>query len=290
MRNDMEQFDVQGHRGARGSYPENSIPGFLYALTAGVHTIEMDVVISKDNQVVVSHEPWMSDKICIYPDGRMIGPKDARKINLYQMTYAEIASFDCGSKGNPDFPGQKPMPVSKPLLSSVIDTLEKTIRQKQLNPVFYNIEVKSSPRKDNLYHPQPEEFVRLLMEAIAPFQIEERITIQSFDLRPLREIRNKNYHVKIALLTAEGRMRYKLKRLGFIPDVYSPHYRIVNRRTMHKAHALGMKVIPWTVNEPKHMSRLIELGVDGIITDYPERLVRLLSEKYNERKIQSEAP
>ena len=115
-------FDVQGHRGARGLLPENSIPGFKRALELGVTTLEMDVVIAADSTVVVSHEPWMSQVICRRPDGSPVEAAD--EFNLHRMTYEEIRLFDCGSRGHPLFPRQTKMPVTKPRLSDVIDAAE----------------------------------------------------------------------------------------------------------------------------------------------------------------------
>src|SRR5688500_119603 len=109
----IPKFDVQGHRGARGLKPENTIPGFLLAIDSGVTTIELDVVVTRDKQVVVSHEPWMSVSICLDPAGSPLQPKDEKKKNIYQMTYEQVRQFDCGSLGNKNFPEQEKMTVYK---------------------------------------------------------------------------------------------------------------------------------------------------------------------------------
>src|SRR5687767_14515824 len=144
----IPKFDVQGHRGARGLLPENTIPGFLLALDSGVTTIELDVVVTKDKRIVVSHEPWMSPAICLDPAGNPLKPKEEKKFNLYQLTYDEVRQFDCGSLGNTNFPQQKKMVVSKPLLSEVIAAVENHIKSYASYKVDYNIEIKSSPEGD----------------------------------------------------------------------------------------------------------------------------------------------
>ncbi len=124
----VPKFDVQGHRGARGLMPENTIPAFLLALDSGVTTLEMDLVITKDKQVLVSHEPWMSAAYCLDSSGREIKEKDEKRYNIFQMNYDEVKGWDCGSKGNPGFLEQKKMKVSKPLLAEVIVAVENHIK------------------------------------------------------------------------------------------------------------------------------------------------------------------
>ena len=118
-------LDIQGHRGARGLMPENTVPSFIHALTLGVTTLELDVVVSRDSQVVVSHEPFLSSTICLSPDGKAIPVEEEKRYNLYQMDYDDIRRADCGSKGNPRFPEQRKMAVAKPLLTEVIDSVER---------------------------------------------------------------------------------------------------------------------------------------------------------------------
>ncbi len=270
-------IDVQGHRGARGVYPENTIPGFIYALEAGVNTIELDVVVSYDKKIVVSHEPWMSAAICSHPNGDSVKGSEEKSLNLYKMLYDEIASYDCGKRGNSKFPQQKTMPVYKPLLSAVIDSIEKTIRAKKLKPIQYNIEIKSMPKGDDDYHPKPEEFAKLVLDVIRKFPISDRVIVQSFDVRPLKKIRKINPEIKLAMLVAVGSMSTYLRKLNFTPEVYSPNFRLVGKKLVTKAHNKGMKVIPWTVNDESEMRKQLEYGVDGIITDYPEVLIKLLA-------------
>ena len=126
--NYIPRFDIQGHRGARGLMPENTIPAFLMALDSGVTTLELDLAVTKDNQLVISHEPWMSAAICLSPLGDTIKTKDERKFNIYKMTYAEVKGWDCGSLGNEKFPQQKKQVAAKPLLQDAIVAVENHIK------------------------------------------------------------------------------------------------------------------------------------------------------------------
>jgi len=271
----IEYMDIQGHRGARGYLPENTIPSFILALESGVKTLEMDVVVSADGKLVVSHEPWMSAEICSHPDGRHVTEEDQMNLNLYRMSYEEIAKYDCGSRGNARFPQQKVMAVTKPLLSAVIDTIESIVKSRKLPPIFYNIETKTESQGDNLYHPAPAQFVKLLLDELKKHGIENRTTVQSFDVRTLQEMLKLDGKISLALLVSEGAFSAHLDTLGFIPEIYSPNYKLVTDTLMKEAQEKGVQVIPWTVNDSLEMKRLIDLGVDGFITDYPEVGVKI---------------
>lgn len=256
--------DIQGHRGARGVYPENSLEGFLYALEQGVTTLELDVVISKDGQVVVSHEPWMSKEICLHVSDDLP--------NIYQLNYAEIRSFDCGSKYHAGFPTQKKITTYKPKLTEVFQTVEELRYQKGLPAVWYNIETKSTPEGDNVYHPAPNEFAQIVYNVIVARGMKDKVTIQSFDVRTLQAMKNIDATLPLVLLVSEEKdagIEANLSTLGFVPQVYSPQYTLVNADLVAAAHGKGMKVVPWTVNDSTEIAKLLTLGVDGIITDYP---------------------
>ena len=266
-------FDLQGHRGARGLLPENSIPGFIRALELGVHTLEMDVVVSKDAQVVVSHDPWFSSVICSLPNGDPVPPTQEQDYRLYGMTYEQIARFDCGSRGHPRFPRQEKMRVTKPLLREVIAAAEAYAETHGLPPVRYNIETKSLPEGDGLLHPVPPVFTRLLYDILVETGIRGRTTVQSFDVRTLREARSLDPALTLSLLIGREEDRglaANLATLGFTPAIYSPDYTLVDSTLLAAAHAAGLQVIPWTVNTRAEMNRLRDLGVDGLITDYPD--------------------
>lgn len=267
-----QQIDIQGHRGARGMMPENTIPAFIYALDQGVTTLELDVVISNDGEVVVSHEPWMSHDICLTPDSLGISPGQEKDFNIYQMTYNEIRQFDCGSLGNKRFEEQQKMVVAKPLLSDVIKAVEWHIKSYTKYQVDYNIELKSSPKGDNQYHPSPEQFSETVYSLIDQYLPFERIVIQSFDFRILRYWKKAHPEVRLAALIENRRsVKSNLASLGFKPTIYSPYYKLLSQSKIDELHNQNIKVIPWTVNNPQEMLQLVAWGVDGIITDYPNK-------------------
>ena len=285
----IPKFDVQGHRGARGLMPENTIPAFLLALDSGVTTLEMDLAITKDTQVIVSHEPWMSAAYCLDPSGKSIREKDEKKYNIFQMSYDQVKQWDCGSKGNAEFPQQKKMKISKPLLSEVIVASENYIKNFTKYEVDYNIEIKSSKDGDGKFHQRPEEFSDLAYHVIDQYLPWDRVIIQSFDLRVLKYWHKKHPDIKLALLVENlNSIGENLSELGFVPDVYSPEYKLLDKNEVITLHSrtpsrevksgnkIGrVRVIPWTVNDEKEMTELYEMGVDGIITDYPDRARKL---------------
>lgn len=270
----IPKFDIQGHRGARGLRPENTIPAFLLALDSGVTTIELDLAVTKDGQLVVSHEPWMSLAICLDPSGKS-DDKNERKHNIYQMTYAQVKLWDCGSKGNSNFPQQVKLAASKPLLSDVIVAVENHIKSFSRYEVDYNIEIKSLPEGDNKFHPKPEVFSDLVFNLIDQYLPLDRVVIQSFDFRVL-----KYWHVKYpavrlsALVENKDTVDENLAELGFTPSVYSPDFKLVTKGMVTELHNKNMRVIPWTVNEPGDMLSLKGMNVDGFITDYPDRAAK----------------
>ncbi len=268
-------YDLQGHRGSRGLYPENTIPAMLNAIDLGVITLELDVVVTKDKKVVLSHEPFFSHIISTKPDGQFVTEDEARSLNIYEMTYAEVAQYDVGLKPHPDFPEQKKMAVQKPLLKHV---LEEVIHYCAVNnrPVpQFNIETKINPQYDHIYHPGPEEFMELVWADIVDAGLEEKTIIQSFDFRTLQALRKKYPYARTAMLIESSDTRtveQQLIALGFTPSIYSPAFQHVNRLLVAKSHALGMMIIPWTVNDPVIGHQLKRMGIDGIITDYPDRV------------------
>jgi len=252
--------------------PENSIPGFLKAIDLGVTTIEMDVVISADGRVVVSHDPFISSQFCVNEVGIEIKKKEEKEINIYNMMYEDVRLFDCGIRGNENFPQQEKISTYKPLLSEVIETCEAHIIEKNAQPVEYNIELKSSPSGDNVYHPVPSLFTELVFNVIDGKLPKDRVCIQSFDPRILHYWKLKYPGFTISLLISNSKTPLKnIEELGFTPEIYSPHYRLVDAKMVEELHNQSVKIIPWTVNEIKDMEKMVELGVDGLITDYPDR-------------------
>lgn len=265
-------FDKQGHRGCRGLMPENTFPAMRTALGLGVTTLEMDVVITKDKKVVLSHEPFFNHEISTKPDGNFIDEKEEKNYNIYQMTYDQVKAFDVGMKPHPRFPQQQKVKAVKPLLSDLLDSINQYMITSRRPLPYYNIETKTQPATDNIFHPEPAEFVELLMTVIKEKGIEERVIIQSFDFRTLQYLHQKYPIIKTAMLIEDFDKRSledQLKALGFIPAIYSPYYSLVNEELLKKCHQQNIKVIPWTVNDKATIENLKKMGVDGIITDYP---------------------
>jgi glycerophosphoryl diester phosphodiesterase len=270
------KFDLQGHRGARGLRPENSIPAFLMALDSGVTTIEMDLAITKDKQIVVSHEPWMSAAICLQPNGITIKEKEERKFNIYQMTYDQVIQFDCGSKVNERFPEQEKIPLAKPLLADAIVAIEDHIKSFTLYEVDYNIEIKTSPEEDNKFHPTPEEFSDLVFNLIDQYLPLSRVVIQSFDFRILKYWHEKHPEIRLAVLVENKKsIDQNIEDLGFKPSIYSPSFELLTKENVQHLQKQKIRVIPWTVNEEADMKKVRDMGVDGFITDYPDRASKL---------------
>lgn len=272
----IPKFDLQGHRGARGLKPENTLPAFLIALDTGVTTLELDLAITKDKQIVVSHEPWMSATICLKPDGSPVTSREEKKLNIYQMSYEEVKQFDCGSRGNAKFPGQEKLKVSKPLLSEVITAVEDHIRSYTQYEVDYNIEIKTTPDGDNKFHPAPQEFSDMVYNLIDQYLPWERVVIQSFDFRVLKYWHEKYPAVRLAALVENRQTVFSnLKELGFTPSIYSPYFKLLSADDVQYLRQHKIRVIPWTVNEPEDIRKMRQMGVDGLITDYPDRAAQL---------------
>jgi glycerophosphoryl diester phosphodiesterase len=237
-----------------------------------VTTLEMDVVITKDKKVILSHEQWFGREITTKPDGSYMGEREERKFNIYWMTYEQTKTFDVGLKQHPRFPEQQKMKATKPLLSEVIDSVQQYMMMARRPMPYYNIETKSDPEFDGVFQPRPEEFVELLMAVIKEKHIEEQVIIQSFDFRTLQYLHQHYPAIKTAMLIEDFDKRtleQQVKALGFTPTIYSPAFILVDDKLIKKCHGQNMKVIPWTVNDKPKIEELKKMGVDGIITDYP---------------------
>lgn len=270
--NAQEPLDIQGHRGARGLMPENSIPAFMRALEEGVTTLELDVVITGDKQVLVSHDPYMLSDICNKPNGETVNRGDVKDLNIYKMEYSEVVRYDCGSRGNKRFPEQVKTATVKPLLADVISMVEDHLEENNLPKVGYNIEIKSVESEYGVSQPNVAEFSKLVLDVVQERLKNERFTIQSFDFNVLKHLHKSNPEVRLVALVENAKgIEANLEALGFTPEVYSPYYIQLKKKDIDLIHEKGMKVIPWTVNDRKDMERLVADGVDGIITDYPDR-------------------
>lgn len=260
-------LDWQGHRGARGLMPENTIGAMKEALRYPVKTLELDVVISKDRKIVVSHEPWMNPLICRHPEGKSYREKE---FNLYRMDYGEILRFDCGSIPVARFPEQKKSSVGKPILHSLLTEVEGQLK-KENRPISYNVEIKSDPVWEKKgFQPKVSDFSDLVVTEIRSVVPDNRFVIQSFDPRVLKYLKDKYPEITLSYLSEKKETPDSLRKmLGFLPQIYSPAHTLLTSEVVSLFHAQGIKVIPWTVNGIEDMKGLIRMGVDGIITDYP---------------------
>ncbi|HEX7692210.1 MAG TPA: glycerophosphodiester phosphodiesterase family protein, partial [Sediminibacterium sp.] len=216
------QTDLQAHRGGRGLMPENSIAAMKHAIDLGtVTTLEMDVLISKDGKVVVSHDPYFNAAISTTPEGKYLDAKEAPKTLLYTMPYDSIRKYDVGLKPHPDFPKQHKQAAIKPLLADLVDAVEQYAGSRKM---YYNIEIKSKEKTDGINHPGVEEFVSRVMDVLRQKNILDRVTIQSFDPRPLNLLHKQYPSLKTSFLVDKdaGRLDEQLTKLDYIPAIYSP--------------------------------------------------------------------
>jgi glycerophosphoryl diester phosphodiesterase len=296
------RFDIQGHRGTRGLAPEDTLPAFAKALEIGVDTLELDVGVTKDGVMVVAHDPWLNPNLARGPDGRWLGERGA---NLADLTYEEVLRYGVG-RMKPGtayakaFPDQVPVDGTRiPRLSELFALVKKSGQR----TVRFNIETKTSPLA-----PQetiaPEPFARKLIAEIRAAGMASRSTIQSFDWRALQVVQKEAPEIPTVYLTAQGgndnictgtgagnartdprdcgpspwTAGFQLKDYGSVPKlvkaaggaVWSPRYLDLDAATLKEAHSLGLKVIVWTVNTPEAIAKMLELGVDGIISDRPD--------------------
>ena len=263
-------FDWQGHRGARGLYPENTLGAMELALNYPITTLEFDVVVTKDKRVILSHEPWMNKVICLDSKGNKIKGKE---FNIYQMDYQQVEQFDCGSLPHPDFPEQKKAKSFKPTLYKVITEIEKKVKSEK-KEIAYNIEIKSTlDNEKSGFQPQYREFSDLVIKELLELLPIDKFSIQSFDWRVLKYIHQKYPTVRlVALKYGHFEVEKTIYELGFKPYVFSPWYKDLTKEKVQGFQKQGIKVIPWTVNEVRDLKRVQAMNVDGIITDYPSRI------------------
>jgi glycerophosphoryl diester phosphodiesterase len=269
-----KQIDIQGHRGFRGLLPENTLPAFEKAIELGVHTLELDIAITKDNKVVVSHEPFMNPLICYNPKGEVIPDSMDMHYNIYQMTHKEIKEFDCGSKFHPTYPDQKKLKTYKPLLSEVFELVNA-----KNSDVKFNIEIKSKPEYYGIYTPEPKAYVKLVLDEIEKYNVFDKVNLQSFDLLILEDIKKQAPNMPVAMLVEDDEtIDTKLKKLTYKPEIISPYFKLLTKGIVKDYQSQSYQIIPWTINEESDMKQMISWQVDGIITDYPDRLIKLLKE------------
>lgn len=272
--------EVHGHRGCRGLLPENTWPAFQRALELGVDALELDVVVSQDGQVVVSHEPWLSAKLGRGPQGERIDPAHERLYNLYQLPYATIAQCAVGEWPHPDFFGQQPVPSYRPLLREVLQEVEAATQPLGRSPVGFSVELKSSPTSDGIFHPAPRPFVDLVMAELRAAGVVARTTLLSFDVRILQVARQAYPEVMLCLLIEDylPPIPTLFAGLGFEPITLGPDFQLLSAATVRELRATYpyLRLVPWTVNSVADLRRVQSWQVDGITTDYPDRLLYLL--------------
>lgn len=267
-------FDWQGHRGARGLMPENSIPAFLKALEfPAIQTLELDLAVSKDLQLIVSHEPWLSPNICLNNQGDTLSKKPDERILIYQLTTSEIQEFDCGSLTPKEFPEQQSIAVVKPTLEEVILAVRAFCKEQNRPLPNFNIEIKSQPDWDGTYTPAIGDFVHLVVKSLDRLNIRTVTNIQSFDVRPLQILHELDASIPLSYLVYEQKpLTQHIEDLGFTPRIISPYYKVLDKTFIQQAKDAGMKIIPWTINTTADMEYFRNMGIDGIITDYPNKI------------------
>ena len=265
-------IDVQAHRGGAGLMPENTIPAMQHALDLGVNTLEFDLHLSQDGQVVVSHDSYFHPRYSTRPDGTLIQEEDPKEY-LYTMPYDSIARYDVGQRFVERWPGQEKMAVGKPLASDLIDFAEGYAKK----PVNYNIEIKSWPGEGEGTHwPEYHVFCDTCVPLLLSKNLGERLIVQCFDPRALNYMHAKWPELTLSYLTEDydgGDIETLLQNLDFVPQWWSPESSVVTPENVAWCHAHGIGVVPWTVDDPAEMRRLVDCGVEAIISNYPDILI-----------------
>jgi glycerophosphoryl diester phosphodiesterase len=292
-------FDLEGHRGARGLAPENTMAGFQRALAIGVTTIETDLAATKDGVVVLSHDPSLNPDLVRAPGGGWLAAKGPP---IRTLMFAELARYDVG-RINPASAYAKQFPEQQPADGQQFPTLADLFALGAGKAVRFNVETKLTPTNP-AETPDPAAFARLTVEVVRNAGVVERVTVQSFDWRTLAEVKKLAPEIATSCLTIETAKDDTVQRgaaagspwhAGLrladhgqsLPRLvkaagcgtWSMFWRNLTPELVKEAQALGLKVLPWTVNEPADMTRLVEWRVDGIITDYPDRLRKVMAAK-----------
>jgi len=259
-------MDVQGHRGARGHLPENTLPSFALAVEMGVTTLELDVGVTRDGVVVVHHDRGLNPAIARGPDGKWV----TQAAPIHSMTFAELQRYDVGrldtkSKYGSQFPSQKPLDGTRiPRLSDLFElTRGKSIR--------FNIEPKSDEDVPDETLP-PEPFARALIAEVRKAGVEKRTTVQAFDWRLLKVVEREAPELPTVYCTEGAKSDPELVRAAG-GKIWSPDFRTLTPLKLAAAKKMGIWVTVWTVNEPQDISLMTNMGVDGMASDYPDRVL-----------------
>lgn len=293
-------FDLQGHRGARGLAPENTLVAFARALSLGVATLELDTAVTRDGVVVVSHDSTLNPDITRRPDGTWLEPPGPA---IFSLTGAELARYDVG-RLRPGTPYARNFPDQVPVDGTRMPTLREVyaLAKKAGNAtVRFNVETKLDPGKPD-ETPAPDAFADALLAVAREAGAIDRTSIQSFDWRTLRHVQKVAPSVETIYLSEQAGDQIQAGRPGGSPwlaglDVddfggsvprlvqaaggrcWSPSFRDLRADTVAEAHRLGLRVVPWTVNRPEDLAAVLALGVDGLISDRPDLARRVMQEK-----------
>jgi len=251
---------VHGHRGARAVRPENTLAAFEYAIQAGVDVLELDMAVTRDNVVVVSHDLVLNPKFCR-------GPAGLSRV-IRELTLADLRQWDCGSLRNPDYPRQQPVAGAR------VPSLDEVFALAPRGAFDFNIETKI-PHGQERYAPPPDEFARLVRDVVRRHKLEKRVILQSFDFRTLRAMKTLAPEIRLAALIETDRDFVAAAREAGAP-IISPQFRLVTPAKVKAAHDAGLQVIPWTPNRAEDWKKMLDAGVDAIITDDPAELIRYL--------------
>ncbi len=270
LMNDLQAQDTNcmiiGHRGFRGVYPENTLVGFQKALLLPIDGIELDVVVNKDHELVISHDPFFQKEFCLDSTGAKI--MNEKEFNIYKLSQEEVMRFDCGSLKNPKFEEQQVISQYKPLWKEFkeLKKLDST------HTILF--EIKSIKADYGKSQPFPDEYAKLVVAELADYPFRSKIVIMSFDPVILNEIHKISNDYRMVLLTYKpiNKIKYPLKKLDFLPYALGMFHPTIHRNVIDQLHDLGLKCFAWTVNDQKNADRLHELKVDALITDYPDRI------------------
>ena len=254
---------VHGHRGARAVFPENTLPAFEYAIAAGADALELDMAVTGDNVVVVSHDPYLAPPVCSGPQ---------LKATIRKLTLAEVRQWDCGKIPNPQFSQQTPIPGTQ------MPTLDEVFALAGRGSFLFNIEIKSFPDRPELA-PEPEEFARLVLEQVRKHHVEQRVVLQSFDFRALHAMKKLAPEIRRAALWEGDRRDFVSIARDAEAEIIAPQYRLVTPKKVREAHAAGLQVVPWTADSPVVWAWLVFTRVDAIITDDPAALIAYLKKR-----------
>jgi len=271
---EVRTIAVHGHRGSRGTVPENTLPAFEAAMMGEADVLEMDMAVTKDNVIVISHEPDIVAERCLGPGG----VKLQKPVPIHSLTLAEVKKYDCGSLVHPNFPQQISVPGERiPTLDEVFALVKASGYQAAAKAEF-NIETKIFPAQPEL-SPSPTDFAKLVADTVIRNGMEKRTIVQSFDVRTLKAIKNIAPVIRTSQLTSEDLVDIVPALKSAKADIWSPNSKWITAEAIKDAHAAGIQVAPWTINTKKEWDLAIAAGVDAIITDYPAALVEYLKEK-----------